>query len=154
MTTRSRLALAAAVLSISLPALAQTRGNNPTFKTQQLSDKFYSEGANAGDFNKDGVIDIVSGPFWYQGPDFKTKHEIYKPTGDKAEGTYLVDNGYSDNFFAYAPDLNNDGWADYLVLGFPGKESFWFENPKGKEGHWKKHVIFNVTDNESPAFVD
>src|SRR4029079_18682058 len=31
-----------------------------SFKKTQLTDKFFSEGANFGDFNHDGVMDIVS----------------------------------------------------------------------------------------------
>ena len=41
---------------------------------QQLSDVFFSEGAGSGDFNKDGKTDIVAGPFWYEGPEFKKAH--------------------------------------------------------------------------------
>ncbi|MGA2751551.1 MAG: FG-GAP repeat protein [Verrucomicrobiota bacterium] len=37
----------------------------PTFRKIQLTDKFWSEGASYGDFNRDGKMDIVSGPFWY-----------------------------------------------------------------------------------------
>ena len=33
-----------------------------SFKKLQLTDKFFSEGASFGDFNHDGVMDIVSGP--------------------------------------------------------------------------------------------
>ena len=28
------------------------------------------------------------------------------------------------------------------------------ENPKGKPGHWKKHIALAITDNESPHFTD
>src|SRR6266536_3953518 len=48
------------------------------FKRIQLSDLFWSEGANFGDFNKDGKNDIISGPYWWEGPDFKVRHEYYQ----------------------------------------------------------------------------
>ena len=70
------------------------------------------------------------------------------------EGTLGKDNKYSDNFFAWAYDFNKDGWNDILVIGFPGQDTSWFENPKGGEGHWKRHKIFTQTDNESPTFTD
>ena len=44
-----------------------------------MSDKFYAEGAYYADFNKDGKLDVVAGPFWFEGPDFQKKHEIRPP---------------------------------------------------------------------------
>lgn len=54
----------------------------------------------------------------------------------------------------FAHDFNGDGWTDILVFGFPGKEAAWYENPKNQPGHWRRHVIFNGLDNESPGFGD
>src|SRR6266545_2487635 len=139
-----------------------------TFKKTRLSDKFWCEGANFGDFNHDGKGDIVSGPYWYEGPDFQKRHEYYPATqtfkkknaegGDETiegfEGALGSNNSYSDNFFAFAWDFNKDGWDDILILGFPGDISAWYENPKGREGHWQKHIVLDVTDNESPTFTD
>ena len=48
-----------------------------SFKTIQLNDQFWSEGANFGDLNNDKVNDLISGPWWWEGPDFKKKHEFY-----------------------------------------------------------------------------
>lgn len=139
-----------------------------SFKRIQLSDQFWCEGANFGDLNNDGVNDIISGPWWYQGPDFKKRHEFYPATATFQlklgsmtsvavpgyEGTLGVANKYSDNFFVWAIDFNKDGWKDILVVGFPGQDTSWFENPKGKEGHWVRHKVFDQTDNESPTFTD
>jgi len=139
-----------------------------TFKRIQLSDQFWSEGANVGDLNNDGVKDVISGPWWWEGPDFRKRHEFYpSKTTFKLklgpmtevdvpgfEGTLGKDNKYSDNFFVWVLDFNKDNWNDILVIGFPGKETSWFENPKGKETHWVRHTIFDQTDNESPTFAD
>ena len=54
------------------------------FKRIQLNDQFWCEGANFGDLNKDGINDLVSGPWWYEGPDFKKRHE------DLAERSNIV----------------------------------------------------------------
>ena len=117
------------------------------FKKIQITKTFYCEGASFGDLNKDGKNDIASGPYWYEGPDYKTKHEIYEPKAFEPKK-------YSKNFLNWVSDINGDGWPDYIVGGFPGAESWWFENPKGKEGRWTRHVIIKVTDNESPYFAD
>src|SRR5205809_307621 len=61
---------------------------------------------------------------------------------------------YSENFLTFTYDFNGDGWPDVLVYGFPGKDASWFENPKGRDGHWQRHYIFDVVDNESPGFAD
>ena len=147
-----------------------------TFKKIQLTDKFWSEGATFGDFNHDGKMDVVSGPYWYEGPDFKKRHE-YSPAASRKssggsapfkkkspdgkeqiiegfEGALGTNNAYSDNFFAFTYDFNKDGWTDILIMGFPGEDSSWYENPKGKEGHWARHKVLDVTDNESPTFTD
>ncbi|HWF19497.1 MAG TPA: VCBS repeat-containing protein, partial [Verrucomicrobiae bacterium] len=43
---------------------------------------------------------------------------------------------------------------DILIYGFPGTEAEWYENPKGRDGDWQRHVIFDKVDNESPTFTD
>jgi putative membrane-bound dehydrogenase-like protein len=118
-----------------------------SFQKIQLTDQFFAEGANYGDFNRDGVMDVVSGPYWYAGPTYTERHEYY------AAKAYDI-NGYSDNFFAFTHDVDGDGWTDIIVVGFPGKEAWWFANPRGKPGRWQRHVVFPVVDNESPTFTD
>ena len=119
----------------------------PKFKKIQLTNVFYCEGAYFADFNKDGKMDIVSGPFWYQGPDFQAKHQIREPKAYDPKN-------YSDNFLTYTGDFNGDGWPDVFYCPFPGAEGFWYENPAGKEGPWKKHLALKQVDNESPMWQD
>jgi len=146
----------AVIVLIALLALATAQGAENTlhsFERIVLSEQFFAEGANFADFNKDGKMDIVAGPFWFEGPDFKTKHEYYPPPDGK--GNKPVDKkGYAKNFFAFTYDFNADGYPDILIFGFPGEDASWFENSKGKDGPWTRHKIFNVVDNESPQFED
>ena len=138
------------------------------FSRQHLTPHFWAEGANFGDFNKDGKNDIVYGPYWWEGPDFTKRHtyaddsktsKIKKPDGGEEtipgyKGALGTENEYSKNFFAYSHDINGDGWTDIIILGFPGEQSWWYENPKGGDAKWTQHVALDVTDNESPHFTD
>ena len=53
------------------------RSSNVAFTKRTLTDKYYCDGVNTGDFNRDGKPDIVAGPFWYEGPSFTNAHEFY-----------------------------------------------------------------------------
>lgn len=167
-----RCLLTATALNLGLTLTFGADSSQETYLHQftkiQLSPHFWAEGAYGGDFNKDGIMDVVAGPFWYEGPSFDEVHEIYPatksfkrkaPDGTEEaipgfEGAMGVNNTYSDNFICYSYDFNRDGWDDILVIGFPGLETFWYENPRGDSGHWKRHVALAITDNESPTFGD
>ena len=160
--------LPAALLLSTLPGIAATSELIHTFNKVRATDQFWSEGAAIGDFNHDGKMDVVAGAYWYEGPDFKKRHEIWPATATFKkqkgegieqtmpgfEGALGTNNAYSDCFLTFTYDFNNDGWTDVLVYGFPGKEAIWYENPKGRSGHWQRHVIFDTVDNESPGFTD
>jgi hypothetical protein len=149
-TTSGAAALLAAVLLSGFGKLQAEEKTLHTFKRHELTDTYFSEGANAGDINGDGKTDLVYGPYWFEGPDFKQKHEIYKPKPQNV-------NAYSNNnFFTWIYDFNGDGANDLLVVGIPGRPAIVYENP-GKDGlqnHWKQHEVLDSVTNESPQFVN
>jgi hypothetical protein len=142
-----------AVIVIYLVLLAvAVRGEDfalHTFQRQQLTDVYYSEGIAAGDLNHDGVTDMIYGPYWFAGPSFTEKREIYPAKAQPRER-------YADHFFAWIYDFNGDGWNDVLTAGFPGTPAYVYENP-GAGGHdkpWPKHQVFDSVSNESPQFLN
>lgn len=139
---KSRSVLTAAALSLAGTVFAEV-----TWKSVQLDGKFYSEGGAVADIDKDGSMDVVSGPFWYAGPDFKIRHEIFEPKE-------VDPHTYSDVFLQFASDFNGDGWVDVLVCSWPGKGAWWLENPKGGSEAWTRHAITDVVDGESPLLAD
>lgn len=117
-----------------------------TFQKIQLDSFFYAEGAAIADFNGDGHTDVVGGPRIFTGPDFK-KSIVYR-------SPHAFDRlSYSNNFLTFSDDFNRDGRPDVLVIGWPGKEAFWFENP-GVSGEWPQHLAYSNVISESPGYAD
>lgn len=140
-----------------------------SFKKLHLDRYYWSEGANFGDLNRDGRPDAISGPYWWEAPDFTRRHVIYPATNtfkikglDGAEtslpgfeGAMGRKNAYStDNFFSFVQDFNADGWNDVLTYGLPGTPAFVYLNPQGRDQSWERHQVFDAVDNESPTFAD
>ncbi len=144
----TKLSWISATLTLAIAAAACWAADPQfTFKKVRLEDQFYAEGAYYADFNHDGKLDVVAGPFWYEGPAFEKKHEVRPPKS-------FDPNGYSDNFLTFTGDFNGDGWADIFYAPWPGKEGYWYENPAGKDATWKQRLAFGCVDNESPMWGD
>ncbi|WP_020473990.1 FG-GAP repeat domain-containing protein [Zavarzinella formosa] len=137
-------------LLLLFAAIGVSFGAEPTitWKKTVLDKKFRSEGVAIADVNKDGKIDVLNGEYWYEAPDWKA-HEMKPPT-DYKDGLQ----NYSHSFACWADDFNGDGFPDLIVIDFPGDPCYWLENPQGKEGHWKKHIIWHSACNETPIYAD
>ena len=126
------------------------------FDKQTVTKDFVAEGCAVADFNQDGKPDVAAGRYIWLGPDFKNR-TAYTPERDNPTGPNKTPYNpitYSDYFIQFAHDFNGDGWQDILVFGLPGDPAYVFVNPKGKEGDWERHNIFDVADGESPSLWD
>ncbi len=116
------------------------------FTRQKISDKPF-EAASACDVDGDGQKDIVSGEYWYAGPDFAKAFKFR---------TILAKSGYHDSFHDYPMDVNGDGRIDIVSGGWFGKALTWRENP-GKArtvGEWPRHEIDKPGSIETSRFWD
>jgi len=114
------------------------------FRKVWIADETY-ESAGVFDVNNDGILDIVSGAFWYQGPDFRTKHQI---------GAVMPAGEYFDDFSTIALDVTGNGYLDFVTGGWWGNNLRWRENPGAAGGEWKEHVIAETGNIESTRAWD
>ncbi|MGX1639531.1 FG-GAP repeat domain-containing protein [Sphingobacterium sp. NPDC055431] len=113
------------------------------FKKVKVSSETY-ESVGVFDVNGDGKPDLVSGAFWYEGPDYVQRHFISE--------VKRVDE-YWDEFMHIPMDVNGDGKMDYITGGWFAGTLYWMENP-GDNGHWKKHRIDSTGNIETARGFD
>ncbi len=121
------------------------------FRKQQLSDFYYAWSAGAADFNHDGILDIVSGPYIYYGPDYTKYSEMYR-----AE-TVNPSTGFASNAWMDFPaDWTGDGWPDVVTLAYGGEHGgiFLYVNPKGEERIWEKYKVVDNVQSEIAVMRD
>jgi hypothetical protein len=114
------------------------------WRKQWISDETF-ESVGVFDVDGDGVLDIVSGGFWYQGPDFCRKHEI-GPVSKHGE--------YYDDFSTIAFDVNGNGRLDVITGGWWGGTLRWRENPGAAGKPWPEHIIAKVGNVETTRAWD
>lgn len=95
-----------------------------------IADERY-EAADVFDVNGDGVLDIVSGAFWYEGPGFDRAHRI---------GEVAAVGEYFDSFAAIPMDVDGDGRPD-IVDGSWWGPLRWRRNPGPGGDEWPERVI-------------
>ncbi|MGN6210995.1 FG-GAP-like repeat-containing protein [Parafilimonas sp.] len=122
-----------------------TEKTSPRFKVQCISDFYYSWGSAAADFNRDGNIDIVAGPYIYFGPDFTRSKEIYPAVAKGPSQEFTAVN----HEFTY--DVNEDGWPD-IITGW-GSPSVYI-NPKTESRRWEMYSPIPPTQSETTLFTD
>ncbi|GAA5222457.1 FG-GAP repeat domain-containing protein [Membranihabitans marinus] len=123
------------------------KGEEVGFVKQQLTDEFVGEGAAVADVNKDGQLDVLTGAFWFEAPDWK-QHRLAN-----AE-RFVAGEGYSNAFLSFSDDIDGDGWEDVIRVGWPGKEVVWYSNSKNQTGLWTESYIYPHFGNENPLYVD
>lgn len=116
------------------------------FRMQRINDFYYAWSAAAADVNRDGVLDVLAGPFYYLGPDYKVSREIYPAK------TATVGTEYTPAAVSFAYDYTGDGWPDYVVA--TGRAMVMYVNPKGELRRWDKYNVLPTIAGEIAIFKD
>jgi len=120
----------------------------PRFKAQQLSDFYYSWGISAADFNRDGVLDVLSGPHIFYGPEYTNRREIYQ------QQTYNPSNEYSTNvWMQFSGDFTGDSWPDALNCN-QGSGCTLYVNPGTESRRWDKFLVTTGQNSEIAVLAD
>ena len=118
------------------------------FQMQRLNEFYYSWGAVATDINRDGIPDIVAGPYYYLGPDYTVSREIYLASTVNPSTEYA-----HNTMFNFAFDANGDGWPD-VIQSSDGRAANLFMNPAGQLRRWKKYEIIPRVQSEIALLRD
>jgi len=94
---------------------------------RQISSETF-EAAAVFDVDGDGVLDIVTGGYWYKGPDFRQRFII------AADLPRYRD--YYDEFSVIPMDIAGDGRLDFVTGGWWGTSLRWRQNPGKHEFGW------------------
>jgi hypothetical protein len=123
---------------------------SPNFRKQTLTEFFYSFSVAAADFNKDGFMDVVSGPFIYYGPDYTHSEEIYP-----AEGFNQTSGFASDAWIQSAADFTGDGWPDIISTNYGSLGVTLYVNPGANMNRrWEKFQVVKEVQSEVATLRD
>ena len=105
---------------------------SPNYRMLRLTPFYYSFASAAADFDRDGNMDIVSGPFIFLGPDFTKVREFYMALSTNPS------TNFSSNWLEFAGDFTGDGWPDVLLASTSGTRLY--VNPKGEPRRWDSYA--------------
>jgi len=111
---------------------------------KRLIDRVRYEACAVFDVDNDGALDIVSGEYWYKGPDFSSRYKIcdVQPVSE-----------WYDDFSDYGLDVDGDGWIDIVTGGWWGQTLRWRQNPHDS-GPWQVHDIDKCGSIETIRYYD
>ncbi len=134
--------LAALIVGLQLGA---SRPADLAFRIHAI-DPGASETAAVADVNGDGRLDIISGEYWYEAPDW-TRHRFR----DVAFAS-----NYIDSFSILPLDADDDGDIDLVDVSWFAKHVAWWRNPHGQAGEarWEEAEISTCCNVEFAMLAD
>jgi hypothetical protein len=120
------------------------------FTVKHIMSFYYGWSAAAADINKDGNLDVVSGPFYFLGPSF-TQRRLYR-----SDRVYDAGTEYAPDMVNFAFDFTGDGWPDILASEFaqPVRPIDLYVNPRGESRKWDKFQVLPKISSELVVMKD
>jgi len=119
---------------------------SPNFRMQRISDFYYGWSAAVADVNRDGALDVISGPFYYLGPDYTSRKEF------TAARTYNPSNQFCQGMVNFAFDFTGDGWPDILMVD--QRPLYLYVNPRGESRRWDRFNVVPQANSELNLLKD
>ena len=114
--------------------------SSANFRTQRLNEFYYGYSAAVADFNRDGNMDVASGPYIYYGPSFEVGHQFYAGISYNPTSEWPLASMVNLTY-----DWTGDGWPDVLNMsGNAGNGvGTLYVNPKGESRRWdsRRHAV-------------
>ncbi len=116
------------------------------FRMQRISDFYYGWSAAVADINHDGIMDVISGPFYYLGPGYTERHEF------TTARTYNPSNQFAQGMVNFAYDFTGDGWPDILMVD--QRPIYLYVNPRGESRRWDRYNVVPQASTEMELLKD
>ncbi|MGV3721268.1 MAG: FG-GAP repeat domain-containing protein, partial [Actinomycetota bacterium] len=151
---RLQTGLAVALLGASALAITEPHAGaapaTPEFRRREISAGSVLNGVAVVDLDGDGRLDVVGA-----GPDQIAWH---RRDGDRWTTRVIAAKSAevksTDSICLTAHDLDGDGDPD-LIASTPGNGDLaWYENPRGSDRSWSRHLIDNLPKIHSQALQD
>jgi hypothetical protein len=116
------------------------------YRAQRIDDFYTAWSAAAGDFNRDGTLDVTAGNRYYLGPTFTESREIYLAQA------FNPAKEFTPAMVNFAFDYTGDGWDDVLVA--ESRAPALYVNPQGVSRRWDRFTISPQVTSENIVFRD
>ncbi len=106
-------------LATLLAYASTTTAGEPAFRQHDLNPESTYSACAAMDVNRDGVMDVVCGGFWYEGPSFQ-RHFLREVE---------IIRGRYDDYSNLPLDVNGDGWLDLVSANYRSESIYRVAHP-------------------------